>query len=448
MKTGVILGVLFVVCVQSFGQVTGTGTAVILDARYSSNDMVYCDSLYLSMTNVSSPAPGMRYYAWLLADNDATYLLLGPLTVSSGNIVFGYNSTTNLVALYKKFIITEEIDPFGGSTPTLENTRFVAALYAGVGSPGPSNALTYIRNAIGSFSTPSNLGLMTWLVRQLIKPDNFVQHAGFAVGASTINDVKVHSDHVYDFVQGVLFNPGHGSVANNNDPLGYSFYRYGDLDTLYSPLGGAGYHIGRAIQQSDATANMVTEGTNSLVSLRNVFGANNVSGWAKEVSDTCLWILTTTFPNLAAAQAAATIMRNLALKVQDGLAGSGNINPDSGGIFTAYRRAQMMATYLVEPVANAIDDGDPHPRGFRLYQNYPNPFNASTTVAYRVASRELVSLKIFDLLGQEVTTLVREIQSPGTYAVTFDATDMPSGVYVYRLSAGTSTDSKKLILLK
>lgn len=88
------------------------------------------------------------------------------------------------------------------------------------------------------------------------------------------------------------------------------------------------------------------------------------------------------------------------------------------------------------------------PRVFSLEQNYPNPFNPSTKIVYRVKSRGFVELRVFDVLGREVATLVNEMKAPGEYSVTFDASHLSSGVYFYRLKAGDFVQTKKLTLLK
>jgi Secretion system C-terminal sorting domain len=88
------------------------------------------------------------------------------------------------------------------------------------------------------------------------------------------------------------------------------------------------------------------------------------------------------------------------------------------------------------------------PRGFSLYQNFPNPFNPSTVIGYEVASFGKVSLKVYDLLGREVVTLVNEVKAQGSYTATFNASNLSGGVYFYRLQSGTYSDTKKLVLLK
>ncbi|MCL6493863.1 MAG: PQQ-binding-like beta-propeller repeat protein [Ignavibacterium sp.] len=88
------------------------------------------------------------------------------------------------------------------------------------------------------------------------------------------------------------------------------------------------------------------------------------------------------------------------------------------------------------------------PQEFRLFQNYPNPFNPSTRIPFAVRGSGFVALKVYDILGREVRTLVNDNLQPGRYEVTFNAAHLASGVYYYRLTAGTSSDTKKLILLK
>jgi photosystem II stability/assembly factor-like uncharacterized protein len=85
---------------------------------------------------------------------------------------------------------------------------------------------------------------------------------------------------------------------------------------------------------------------------------------------------------------------------------------------------------------------------FRLQQNYPNPFNPTTTIFFSLPSKSFVSLKVFDLIGREQGTIVSEEMSAGNHSRTWNAEGLPSGVYFYRLQAGTSIETKKLILLR
>lgn len=88
------------------------------------------------------------------------------------------------------------------------------------------------------------------------------------------------------------------------------------------------------------------------------------------------------------------------------------------------------------------------PGQYTLMQNYPNPFNPSTYIAFTVPKDVYVSLKVYDILGNEVKTLVDGNHRAGTYNIFFDGTDLASGIYLYKLSAGDFTDTKKMMLIK
>lgn len=91
---------------------------------------------------------------------------------------------------------------------------------------------------------------------------------------------------------------------------------------------------------------------------------------------------------------------------------------------------------------------DRQPTEFRLDQNYPNPFNPSTVISYQIAAVSQVTLKVYNVLGEEVAALVNETRGPGEYSVKFDGSKLPSGVYFCRVNAGSFSAVKKLILMK
>ncbi|MDL1892038.1 T9SS type A sorting domain-containing protein, partial [Sphingobacteriales bacterium CHB3] len=92
--------------------------------------------------------------------------------------------------------------------------------------------------------------------------------------------------------------------------------------------------------------------------------------------------------------------------------------------------------------------GDITPGKFALLQNYPNPFNPSTEIRYQMSEIRHVKLKVFDVLGREVTTLVDEVKQAGKHSVLFDAGNLSSGVYFYRLTAGSNVETKQMMVLK
>lgn len=85
---------------------------------------------------------------------------------------------------------------------------------------------------------------------------------------------------------------------------------------------------------------------------------------------------------------------------------------------------------------------------FSLDQNYPNPFNPSTKISYSIPQKENVSLKVYDILGNEVAVLVNEVKEQGVYDINFSALNLASGTYIYKLTAGTYTSVKKMIFIK
>ena len=87
-------------------------------------------------------------------------------------------------------------------------------------------------------------------------------------------------------------------------------------------------------------------------------------------------------------------------------------------------------------------------RSFRLHQNYPNPFNPTTRIQFTIVNRRLTIVKVYDVLGRDVATLVNEVKEPGTYTVQFDGAGLSSGVYLYRLHAGDFIQTRKLLLMR
>jgi hypothetical protein len=88
------------------------------------------------------------------------------------------------------------------------------------------------------------------------------------------------------------------------------------------------------------------------------------------------------------------------------------------------------------------------PSAYSLMQNYPNPFNPTTNITFALPTAGNVELKIYDITGKEVASLVNTYVNAGTHSVTFDAASYASGIYIYKITAGTFVDSKKMVLIK
>jgi subtilisin-like proprotein convertase family protein len=129
------------------------------------------------------------------------------------------------------------------------------------------------------------------------------------------------------------------------------------------------------------------------------------------------------------------IQGNWILQVADGAGG------DTGSLIGWGLRFNGALTGI-EPVSNSV------PGSYALYQNYPNPFNPATNIKFDLAKASNVKLVVYDILGREVRTLVNEFKNPGSYELKFDASNIASGTYFYRIEAGDFVEIKKMVLVK
>jgi len=125
------------------------------------------------------------------------------------------------------------------------------------------------------------------------------------------------------------------------------------------------------------------------------------------------------------------------------------------GIYDA-DNSTLWETGIFEDFLTSIEPTPDLPKSYELSQNYPNPFNPSTKIIYTIPSviasgtkqSQLITIKVYDILGNEVATLVNEEKEPGIYEVEFSAANLASGIYIYRLHSSEFTDTKKMVLLR
>lgn len=115
---------------------------------------------------------------------------------------------------------------------------------------------------------------------------------------------------------------------------------------------------------------------------------------------------------------------------------------------TGYAVGDNGVILKLDPTLVGIEKGSNIPDKFILYPNYPNPFNSSTKIGFWISDVELVSLKIYDVLGNEVAILINEEKLIGTYEVEFNASQLPSGIYFYQFKAGDFIQTKKMVYLR
>lgn len=120
----------------------------------------------------------------------------------------------------------------------------------------------------------------------------------------------------------------------------------------------------------------------------------------------------------------------------------------SGGDTTTFPSSFTDPSYYIKQKTGVTDNRAEAVNEFSLFQNYPNPFNHSTSILFNLSSSSYVSLKVFDLRGREVVTIVSEQLSAGNHVRQWSAIGMPSGIYYYCLQAGRFAETKKLVLMK
>jgi hypothetical protein len=117
-------------------------------------------------------------------------------------------------------------------------------------------------------------------------------------------------------------------------------------------------------------------------------------------------------------------------------------NPPNSGMIS------VDGTTYYDGLVSSVEQINEIPNDFTLYQNYPNPFNPTTNIEYSIPEASFVDLKVYDVLGNEVATLVNEEQTAGVYKADFSGSDLASGLYIAKITAGNYTNTIKMSLLK
>ncbi len=126
--------------------------------------------------------------------------------------------------------------------------------------------------------------------------------------------------------------------------------------------------------------------------------------------------------------------------------GTGHVQLQIGSAHNPGARTIINLTASTEPSAVVKEDNEI--KDFKIYQNYPNPFNPSTKISFVIPQRSSVSLKVYNITGTEIATLVNEVKDPGAYSINFNAEKLSSGVYFYKITAGKFSSVRKMILIK
>ncbi len=264
-----------------------------------------------------------------------------------------------------------------------------------------------------------------WYPLQIGNYWEFSNNSGdFRNASAVIGDTTMTNGKVYKIIK-------HMSL-NNPENISYSYKRIEDNAVLYN------YSYGEEIKETDFTSgimelwlwqNNIYKGlTYQFVGINDISGVTSLSKFFEYFSiDT----------NLVPPD--TSVLMDVSEKYQKGI-GPVLINavPLTGAIINGVRYG------IISDVENSFNRADK----FMLLQNYPNPFNPTTTISYSIPKRGLVQLKVYDILGKEVATLVNEEKPAGKYSVKFNGSNLPSGVYFYNLRINNFVQSRKMILLR
>jgi photosystem II stability/assembly factor-like uncharacterized protein len=206
-------------------------------------------------------------------------------------------------------------------------------------------------------------------------------------------------------------------------------FSFPNFDTIYT--GGYWGEIRRSI---DAGLNWSLMHSDSSKSVRDIFFINTKTGW---FTGDAGMIKKTTNAGLNW-QTQNSNVGNVLRKIHFINENTGWIVGDSGTVL----KTTTGGTTFINSINTEL------PNSFRLYQNYPNPFNPKSNIKFQIAKISNVKLSIFDITGKEVNVLVNERMQPGSYEVSFDGSNLSSGVYFYSLTAGDFNETKKMLMIK
>jgi len=226
--------------------------------------------------------------------------------------------------------------------------------------------------------------------------------------------------------------------GGNNWDVSYKEGYFSDIQFLNSTVGFSLDFWGKIIKTTDTGNNwfILSDLSLNYGGLENIFMVDNQVGFITTGTHNILkttdggynWFLDTTLAN------SIFDMRFINVNTGWGVTSWGGIlKTDNGGIISEVK--QIRGNNLI-------------PDGFHLSQNHPNPFNPITTIKFTISDLRFTTFKIYDVLGNEITTLVNEEKPAGSYEIIWNASDLPTGIYFYQIRAGKFVETKKMVLLK
>jgi hypothetical protein len=276
-------------------------------------------------------------------------------------------------------------------------------------------------------------------------------------GAGTISDAKYYQQHDVEWVKTGC--PGAGNLTCFNNGVGRN---YSTIDEITPPVDSSGNYTivsGSAFGPKNLTWSYQATPPNSLY-------AQDISGAHRLPNGNTLIDQGTLGRFLEVTSAGELVWEYINPVSASGPLVQGSYIPDDithpgeklNSVFRIYRYAPDYTAFngrdltpgdYIELYQTSINDKtNQTPNGFELLQNYPNPFNPSTKIDYSLSSPGLVKLEVYSVLGERIQSLVDQYQQTGKYTIEFNAKNFPSGCYFYKLTAGSNTITKKMLLMK
>jgi len=237
---------------------------------------------------------------------------------------------------------------------------------------------------------------------------------------------------------------GDGNTAMTGGPYDNFSYQYGaswiyvHTDTGWAQDGSKLFETGYTTDEHQGwSVSLSSDGNTALIGAQGDNGGVGAGYVLSRSGDTWSLVGSKFAGNDAAGAAQQGYSAALSGDAGTAILGGPYDNSDTGAVWVFVR-----STSAVNQTAPAV------PASFELGQNYPNPFNPTTKIQLTLADRQLTIVNVYDVLGRKVATLLNEVKDPGTYTVEFNATGLASGVYYYRMAAGSFVQTKKLLLLR
>lgn len=312
---------------------------------------------------------------------------------------------------------------------------------------GPTSRIK-MRNSLVGYLIGGSGTSQTGYVFKTTNAGNTWTNMNFPYSTNMIYDIEFRSDSDY-----VIVGYSGGVFHTTNDGQSWNQINLGLLNVVQSQVIGLTFVSADTVVVGGAGASLVKFALEPIVPVElSSFTANINSS-----SVNLLWTVATELNNRGFQVERKTVGSNewLNLAFIDGRGTTTEIktysysdNDVTSGMSYNYRLRQIDydGTASVYNLAETIVFGAPNK--FALEQNYPNPFNPSTTITFSIPQKSEVSVKIFDILGKEITTLVNETKDAGKYDVNFNASNLASGVYFYSIKAGNFNETKKMTLIK